>query len=307
MGFFSNKYETAGVGISKDAPKKKGAALFFDILGRKFWNLMQLNLIFMIFFLPLIMILPVISLLKAAYPQSLIAAGILVLIFMILIGPAVAGMTKVIRCFVLGKHAFIWADFWKGFIANFKTASIVGFIDCLIIMSFYSALDLYPKLAVKTGSKAVYIPMVITFSVFLVIIVMNFYIFPMMVATTLKPKNLFKNSFALSFVALKKNAVTFFIILLTLVLMTVLKIALTSVFLLLIPFFPAAFLCLLSCFNSYPVIQKYVINPYYASIGKVNPELIDESDDDSERIFEDMGGKEKPIEAKRKAKDKRIS
>ena len=67
-----------------------------------------------------------------------------------------------------------------------------------------------------------------------------------------------------------------------------------------------AFLNFISCFNSYPVIQKFVINPYYTSIGEVNPELMDESQSE-EQIFEDMGGKEKPIEKRKKGKGKRIS
>ena len=55
-------------------------------------------------------------------------------------------------------------------------------------------------------------------------------------------------------------------------------------------------------------IQKYVINPYYVSIGEINPELDESSDaDDEEVIFEDMGGKEKPIEKRKKTKGKRIS
>lgn len=307
MSFFSRKYESAGVGIAKDAPKKQGIALFFDILGRKLWPLMELNLMYMIFFAPLVLILPAISLLKGAYPHSIIAAGILAVTFMVLIGPATAGMTKVIRCFVLGKHTFIWHDFWKGFKGNFKTASIVGFIDCIIMLSALSSISFYPALAEHFNTKAMYIPMVITLSLFLVIMIMNFYIFPMMVATTLKVKNLFKNSLALAFVAIKQNFITFGIIVVTVVLMYVLRLYVLAVFMLLVPFFPAAFLCLVSCFNCYPVIQKYVINPYYTSIGKVNPELVDETPDETERIFEDMGGKEKPMEQRKKGKGKRIS
>ena len=307
MSFFSKKYETAGPGIAKDAPKKKGIALFFDIFGRKLWQLMGLNLMYMMFFVPLILILPVISLLKGAYPHSVIAAGILVVIFMVLVGPATAGMTKVIRCFILEKHTFIWHDFWKGFKGNFKTASIVGFIDCIILLSALSSISFYPALAEHFNTKALYIPMVITLSLALVIIIMNFYIFPMMVATTLKAKNLFKNSLALAFVAIKQNFITFGIIIVTLVLMYVFRLYVMSIFLLLVPFFPAAFLCLVACFNCYPVIQKYVINPYYTSIGEINPELVADNSDDTERIFEDMGGKEKPMEQRKKGKGKRIS
>ena len=307
MGLFSKNYETAGVGIAKNAPKKKGAALFFDIVGRKLWKLMELNLLYMLFFLPLVMMLPVVSIFKNSDTASIIVTCILLVIFMILIGPATAGMTKVIRAFVIGKHSFIVSDFFKSFKSNFKRAVIVGFFDCLIFISAISSLMVYPALAVQTGSKAIYIPMVITFSLFLVVIIMNNYIFLMMTATNLSMKNLFKNSFALSFVALKQNLLTFILTLLVIAVMVILRMYLLPVFLLLIPFFPAAFLCLLNCFISYPVIQKYVINPYYTSIGEINPELVDDSPDEDERIFEDMGGKETPIEKRAKGKGRRIS
>ena len=66
-------------------------------------------------------------------------------------------------------------------------------------------------------------------------------------------------------------------------------------------------MCYVTCFNSYPVIQKYVINPYYTSIGEINPELIEEEPGEDEVIFEDRGGEEKPIEKRKKGKGKRIS
>ena len=307
MGLFSKNYETAGVGISKNAPKKKGAALFFDIVGRKFWKLMQINLVYMLFYLPLVFVLPVMSIFKNSYAASITSMIVMLLIFMVLIGPATAGMTKVIRLFVINKHSFVMRDFFRGFRNNFKNAAIVGFIDCLIVISAIASLNVYPALAIQTQSKLMYIPMVLTFSLFLVIIIMNHYIFLMMTATSLSLKNILKNSFALAFVALKQNLLTFIISLLVVALMVVIEFYFFPVFLLLVPFFPAAVLCLLNCFISYPIIQKYVINPYYTSIGEINPELVDDSPTDEERIFQDMGGKEKPIEKRTKGKGKRIS
>jgi len=67
------------------------------------------------------------------------------------------------------------------------------------------------------------------------------------------------------------------------------------------PFMPAAFAGLIIVFNSYPVIQKYVINPYYAQRGEVNPEYLS-TQTGGENVFEDQGGKEKPIEAPKKQK-----
>lgn len=308
MGLFFKDYESAGSGISKHAPKKKGISLFFDIVGRKFWKLLELNMLYMLFFMPLVLIIPAISMFADHYKLLLCILLVLLLTFMITIGPATAGMTKVMRCFVIGKHTFMFRDFFSGFKTNFKYASIVGFIDCLIVASAYAALNVYPILAVQFGTKLMYVPMVITFSLFLVVIIMNYYIYLMMTATNLSLKNLIKNSFALAFAAIKQNLLTFVISLVTLILMVVLMLYLLPVFLFVVPFFPATFLCLVTCFNSYPVIQKYVINPYYTSIGQINPELADDSaEDDEERIFEDMGGKEKPIEKRKKGKGKRIS
>ena len=110
MGLFSKDYESAGVGISKNAPKKKGAALFFDIVGRKFWKLLALNFIYMLFFIPLMLILVSVAVFRNSYEAFKIAFIVLLLVFAIFIGPATAGMTKVIKAFVIEKHTFIWRD-----------------------------------------------------------------------------------------------------------------------------------------------------------------------------------------------------
>lgn len=306
MGLFFKDYESAGAGISKHAPKKKGIALFFDILGRKFWKLMGINMLYFIFFIPLLLILPAITVIRN-YTVLTVLICLFILLFAILIGPATAGMTKIMRSFVIDKHTFIVRDFFRAFKTNFKKAAVIGIFDCLIILSVFASLNVYPALAIQFNSKMLYVPMIITFSLFLVIIIMNYYIFLMLIATNLSLKNLIKNSFALAFVAMKTNLITFVISFAVIGGMIAILMYLLPVFIVLIPFFPAAFLCFVTCFNSYPVIQKYVINPYYTSIGEVNPELVDETDDDEEAIFEDMGGKEKPIEKRKKGKGKRIS
>lgn len=56
-------------------------------------------------------------------------------------------------------------------------------------------------------------------------------------------------------------------------------------FILLLPFVPAAIICFIICFNSYPVVQKYVINPYYEQRGEVNPEIGTADTDDEEVIL----------------------
>ena len=128
----------------------------------------------------------------------------------------------------------------------------------------------------------------------------------MIIATDLSLINIVKNSFALTCIALKKNALTLLISLGLSAIMFLLALWNMS-FSFLLPFFPAAFICFISCFNSYPEIQKYIINPYYASKGEINPELSSYNSQENETLFEDKGGKEQPIEKRKKGSGKRIS
>ena len=306
LGFLFHDYQSAGSGISKHAPKKKGMALFLDLLGRKFWRLAGLNLLYFMFFIPLMLILPALAFIPSA-GVALIVSALLVLTFMILIGPATAGLTRVLRCYIVEKHAYVTRDFFRGFRGNFKNAAVVGFIDSLVAISAFAAMRVYPLLASQL-SVLMYIPLMLTYSLVILIVMMNYYIYLMMDATSLSLKNLIKNSLMLAFVAMKRNVVTTLLIVLIIAALYPLLLFALPFFMTLLPFYPAAFIAFVACFRSYPVIQQYVINPYYASIGQVNPELTGFADpEDEESVFEDKGGEEKPIESRKKGKGKRIS
>ncbi|MCI1269746.1 MAG: DUF624 domain-containing protein [Ruminococcus sp.] len=306
MGIFNKNYESAGTGIAKNAPKKTGSKLFFEILGVKFWKLIEVNMLYSLFFIPLI--------LAGAFffggflsPNlSSIVSLICLIAFAVLFGPATSGMTKVIRSFILDKHSFIMRDFFKAFKANFKLSAIIGFADCLVITSIALGMIIYPGIAKVSGNSAIYVLLAISISVGLTILIMNFYTFPMIIATDLSLINIVKNSFALTCIALKKNALTLLISVGLSAIMFLLALWNMS-FSFLLPFFPAAFICFISCFNSYPEIQKYIINPYYASKGEINPELSSYNSQENETLFEDKGGKEQPIEKRKKGSRKRIS
>lgn len=306
MGLFFKDYESSGRGISKNAPKKTGFKLFLDILGRKFWQLAGLNFLYFLFFMPLLLSLTAIRYIPDP-GIALAVVCVLILTFMVTIGPATAGLVKVIRCYLIEKHTYVTRDFFKGFRNNFKKASVIGFIDCLVALSAYAAVNVYPALAVQLGTNLMYVPMVITYSFVLVVIMMNYYIYLMLVATSLSLKNLIKNSFALSFVSIKTNIRITLLVVLILALFFPLLFFPPLLFTIML-FYPAAFITYVVCFNSYPVIQKYVINPYYESIGQINPELVGFEDENGEEpVFEDMGGKEQPIEKRKKGKGRRIS
>ncbi len=304
MGLFGKGFTYAGSGISKNAPKKKGFFRYMELFRAKFWKLIELNIFYTLFFIPLILaVVCFILMLNGALTTS--TAGILiaigVLLFMILFGPATAGLMKVMRNFIVEKPTFMIHDFMRTFRAEFAHSSVVGFLDCLLVCCVAASFYVYPRLAEQTGSKFYYIMLVITLSISLVVLLMNFYMFLMIVSTNLSLKNVVKNSFFLGIVCMKQNIITLLIV--AVVVGGIMMLALRTnmmvlmIILTLLPFIPATFLALMVALNSYPSIQKYIINPYYEKRGEINPELeITKPAEAEEAVFVDMGGKEKPVD-----------
>lgn len=302
MGILNKQYQTSGAGIAKNGSKKKGAALFFELFFRKFWLLIEVNMLYSLFFMPLMLALVCMSTKLLSTTASLVAVIAFSLLFMVIIGPATAGMITILRKYTLEKHAFILSDFFKSFKQNFKNAAIIGFADCILILSTISGIIIYPTNAASYG-KVMYFFFAVVIAVAITVTIMNFYIFPMIVATDLSLANIIKNAFALTCIALKKNAVTFLITVLIYGIFAFLILFVNLIFALILPFFPVAIVSFIQCFNSYPVIQKYIINPYYENLGVSNPELGDgDIDDEATPIFEDKGGSEAPVDISGKEK-----
>lgn len=304
LGIFKKDYESAGSGIAKNSTQK-GAKLFFEILGVRFWKIIEVNLLYSLFYLPILFAFTFFAYVNNK-TIALILGGIMLLAFLIIWGPATSGVFKIMKNFAQDKHAFIVSDFVQTFRENFRYASIIGIVDLLLLSSITAGIWVYPALAAQTGSKIMYVFLAISLSVGITFIMMNFYMFPMLVSTDLSLKNIFKNSFALMFVELKRNIITLLITGAITALMALLVLFVNFAFIYILPFFPFAFNTFLICFRSYPVIQKYVINPYYEEKGEINPELAGNTSTE-ESLFEDKGGSEKPIESRKKKKGKTIS
>ena len=129
----------------------------------------------------------------------------------------------------------------------------------------------------------------------IIILLMNFYIFPQIVALNLRLPQILKNSFILAFLNIKGNLITLAAFLVYIALLGMFFFPLVF----LIPLLPIAWLSFLAMFTSYPAIQKFIINPFYEQQGLKNPELPDYDDDDEEVLFEDRGGEEAPMKIKK--------
>ena len=272
LGLFN--YGKAGSGVKKGAPKKKSFFLFWEIFGNKFWKFFQINLIYVLFCLPIVTF-----------------------------GPATAAMTQIMRKYVIGEPIFVWHEFITAFKKNFKKSFVIGTVDLALIAGFFFALNFYLSPFMAEGSVGDVVGgmgsqnlllfgacIVVGFYVF----IMHFYIYPQIVALDLSMKHIINNSLRLMIAGLKRNLVALFAAILLVFLMAMLFPY--SVFLL--PFVPFAWICFINTFCAYPVIQKYIIDPYYEARGERNPEYAryENRGDEDSVVFEDKGGEEAPTE-----------
>lgn len=310
MGLFGS-YENAGTGIAKDAPKKKPFFRYWELVGRKFWKLIEVNMLMMACTLPLIGgLASIYFLINVNTALSLVLTACCGLLFVLIFGPTIAGCTKIFRNFSLEKPIFIMDTFTKTFRSCFRQACVMGLIDLLVTASVASGLYVYPQIissinaGVMQGSTTMfYIMFIAGLSIAIAVLLMSFYAYLMIVTTDLSMKNILKNSLALSCIALKKNLLTLLIVVLICGIFALLTYLFPLVMVFVLPFLPISFVGFTIVFNCYPIIQKYVINPYYAQRGEVNPEMT-YTQTDGENVFEDRGGNEKPVEAPKKAKKK---
>jgi uncharacterized membrane protein YesL len=149
----------------EDIPKN-GIPLFIDIFRSNFWQLISLNLLLIIFSIPIITI-----------------------------GPAFAGFNHVLRNYVFRKNVWLWNDFKDGTFKNLKQSLIITLINMLVAFVLINNYKIYSTMNNDFIKKS---GIIITGLIGLMYLLMNIYIFPMMVTYDLKTKHIFKNAFIFS-------------------------------------------------------------------------------------------------------------
>jgi uncharacterized membrane protein YesL len=265
-------YTSSGRGVAKNERRKKPFFRFFEIFGRKFWKLVQLNLIYVLFCIPVVTF-----------------------------GPATAAMTKVCRKFYLEQPIFLFDEFFTAFKKNFKQSVIVGIFDVIIVVLWVFSFFFYNvSLDAGAGTEQLVLFALLCGSGIIAWMIHQ-YIYVQIVTLTLPLNKIIKNSLIFVFIGLKNNIIALLAHALLIVL--IVFIVPTPYSLIILPFAPASWMCLISVFSSYPMITKIIIDPYYASIGEKNPETPDYTpvQENEAPVFEDMGGKEEVIKKKPKS------
>ncbi|HIU48815.1 MAG TPA: DUF624 domain-containing protein [Candidatus Avimonoglobus intestinipullorum] len=237
MGLFGFNYSKPGPGVDKDAPKKKGIFLYFELFFRKFWKLIQANMLYFLASLPLLVIFAVFapfpagSIVSALYAEEELtpelAANIEImfrLFFSVAAvglcgsGPASASFAYILRCFTREQHSWIWTDFKEKFKENFKQGMIVTIVNVVVLYAGFTAIQFYYSMHINNVYEmgTLWLFLMALMCVLLVIFVfMHFYIYQLMVTFENKTVQLYKNAliFALAFLPMNVLFAGLFIVL----------------------------------------------------------------------------------------------
>ncbi|MBQ8828003.1 MAG: hypothetical protein IJZ90_02540 [Clostridia bacterium] len=320
--FSSDRYTKPGKGIEKDAKQKRPIFRFFEILWQKKYKLIGLNLIYVLF--NLISVAVVFFVFSGAVGLYGMFAGgtewisdfyssasaslyyrFLVLFIIILtsvpvfaVGPFQAGFTYILKSFVKEEPCFLWHDFIAKSRANRKLGIQVGLINGLIGAFLIINASAYLVISDPNGAYAGAIPFFIEFLVALVIIacmvlliMMNLYIYHIMVTFRVTLKQLYKNAFILVLVKWLPNVG---ILLLETVLAAIPPFLIMSGYftyivpLLLYVFITPALFGFINNFYVYPTIKKYMIDNPKADKSGSSGEADNESKEEAAAV---SGGK----------------
>lgn len=280
-------------GLARPPREKKGIVKFMEVYARRFWKLIGLNALYFMFFVPVLVAWWLVGVTNSYAPL------LLCLITAVCFGPATTAMTKICRNYSQERNAFFFADFKETFVKCFGQSCIMGIIDIIFAVGFSVAIPAYMQWAQQ--NQLMYLPFVISLSFLIVFFAMHFYIYLMIASTNLTLRQILKNSFILVPAGIKATLCT--LLAWVLAILTVLLLNVYSV--ILIPLWPMSFICFVNAYTCYPLIRKYVIQPYYDARGEKNPEFSYLEKKDSEKVFEDKPELDKPVPKKQNKDNKR--
>lgn len=209
--------------------------LFWDIFKGRFWKLVIINLLVLIFFIPLVLIIfmrsNAIANMGAIYPFSqgfglgyqapismvgyaeniVFTVNSMIYLFMpialVIAAVGVAGGAYVIRNMVWTEGIFVANDFWRGVKLNFRQIACAALIYSLIFYLITLSVSMADQaMAVGTGARWLLVTSkVLSYTLLAFFTIMIFHMITMCVTYELKFRDLFKNSFLFTIALLPHN------------------------------------------------------------------------------------------------------
>lgn len=295
---------------------------FFKTLGRNFWNFTCLNFLYLLLNFPLFFGLfalsgnlnskvsaPMNPLFSPLYGMTKVSAwdspffdihnyivgatetvsipskatliffGITLLVIFTF-GISNCGMAAILRGYTRKDPVFLSSDFFGSISANWKQALPMGVIDAVAIVVITYVFNFW-----RLYSQSFINDIMFYLSVFLLVVYffMRFYIYVLMITFDLSIFKILKNSFIFALLGIKRNLLA----LLGIVAVLIVNFTIFALFMplgIILPFIITISLCsFIAIYCTYPVIKKYMIDPYYPDKDNSNNKY------DDEPIFIDRG------------------
>lgn len=273
MARLFGNYNKPGPGVGRGDVRGYGFLKYFEIYFRKFWSLAYVNLLYLIFFIPVVlMCFGLVQLADHLGYGSNIVVLMLCFLPTILLAPGNAGLTKITRDFGREEPCFIWQDFWESAKVNLKQSFAVSVIGWLGVSIFAMVIIFYHGL--MSGSFLSMLPFALAIVLACLFVMSLFYLQLMVVTLDLKMKSMIKNAWLLTLGALGKNVLMLLITALFAGLYALLfYFALGQLgALILLVVMTAMIICALISYSInyilFRVISQYIIEPYY----RANPD-----------------------------------
>ncbi len=300
MKFF-DRYAKPGKGVTKDqAAKKYGFAHFFALLRDHFFQIVLLNFLFFVVNLPVLGLLaylanvggnafqapvhplyaplrgvmmhgstPLTSVLygvmgtevESYYPSgvtyALLGAGLL---SVFTFGLGFIGMTLVQRNFVKGEPTTPLEDFFGAIKKNWKQAILAGVIDLVMIFVIFFDVTSYYY---SNGSFGFLLLFYLTVFLSLLYFFMRPYLYLQLVTFRIRIPKAIKNSYVLAMAGIKRNLLCTLTAGVLLFFNYVTFVFLPSIGVFMVFLLTVALAWFLQIFAAWPVVKKYMIDPYY--------------------------------------------
>ena len=205
MGFFDRLYygKAGKADYTTDDLPKNRFQLFFEVLRVRFWSLMRVNLMQVVFWIPFIFwtylnLAALLSIDPAAADATAQIQGYLQMYLLGLIpciaitGPSSAAAAYVTRNWARDQHSFVWSDYKDAFKDNWKQALAVSTITGLLPSVLYYGNTFYGGMAAQ--NFLFFIPQALILLVAIVWVLMLPLLYPLMASYELRFKHLLQNA-----------------------------------------------------------------------------------------------------------------
>jgi uncharacterized membrane protein YesL len=161
MQWLRDMWIKEGRGIPKDVPKKTGLALFAEIFAREWWEMVKLNILF-----------------------------VLAAMFLVTLPAALVAMARICVAFVEDRNTYLLRDFTEAFLRYFWRATLWG-----VVFTMALGVGVYATVTYATAAKetlAMAAPLAISFVVTALLTALACHIVVLMVMRDLPPLTLMR-------------------------------------------------------------------------------------------------------------------